>query len=97
MRENKFLQRIRVAYNFVRYGKGKCRIMTCEKCGSVFIRPISEQAEEGQLIDDKRQIDVYWSEVDQCMKCGAVCQEIQLWNFEGDAKKIDDGFVVKEK
>ena len=24
-----------------------------------------------------------------CGKCGAVCKEIQMWNFEGDVYKVD--------
>lgn len=97
MRESKLLQRISVAYNLIRYGSGKCRIMTCGKCGSICILPISEHPSEQKHIDEERHIDSVWSEVIQCMKCGAVCQEIQLWNFEGDVNKIDKGFVVKEK
>lgn len=97
MRENKLFQRISVAYNFVRYGKGKCRIMTCGKCGSALIVPISEHPGESSCINGDRHIDLIWGEVVQCMKCGAVCHEIQCWNFEGDPTKIDKGFVVKRR
>nr|DAT34700.1 MAG TPA: Neurokinin B [Caudoviricetes sp.] len=31
------------------------------------------------------------------MKCGAVCEETQLWNFEGEAKKINPNIKVVEK
>lgn len=31
------------------------------------------------------------------MKCGAVCEETQLWNFEGDAKKINPNIIVAKK
>lgn len=97
MRQNKLFQRMSVAYNLIRYGKGKCRIMTCGKCGSICILPISEHPGESSCINEDRHIDLIWGEVVQCMKCGAVCHEIQCWNFEGDPAKIDKGFVVKKK
>lgn len=96
MRASDLLQRIHVAYNFIRYGRGKCRIMTCGKCGSICIVPISEHPGESSYIDDEKHIDLVWGEVVQCMKCGAVCHEVQMWNFEGDPTKLDKGFVAKE-
>lgn len=97
MRTSKLIQRIIVSYNFIRYGKGNVRLMTCGKCGSVFIHPISESPQEGEIITDQRHIDRYWVEFNQCMKCGAVCEETQLWNFDGDAKKINPNIKVVEK
>ena len=97
MRKSNIFQRFHVAVNFLRYGKGNCRLMTCGKCGSVFIHPISEHPAEGQLINNEKHIDIFWSEVDQCCKCGAVCQEIQLWNFEGDVLKINKDFIIYNK
>lgn len=97
MRKNGLFQRISVAYNLIRYGRGKCRIMTCGKCGSICITPISERPGETSCIDEERHIDLSWGEVVQCMKCGAVCYEVQFWNFEGNPTKIDKGFTVKEK
>ena len=40
MRKNRLIERLAVAYKFVRFGRGMCRIMTCGQCGSVYIRPI---------------------------------------------------------
>lgn len=97
MRGNDILQRIHVAYNLVRYGRGKCRIMTCGKCKGICILPITEHPEESSLIDKEHRIDSIWSEAVQCIKCGAVCHEIQLWNFDGDITKINKGFTVKER
>lgn len=50
MRTSELMQRIIVSYNFIRYGKGNVRLMTCGKCGSVFIHPISESPQEGEII-----------------------------------------------
>lgn len=97
MRKNNLFQRIFVAYNFIRYGRGKCRIMTCGKCKSICIVPISEHPGETSYIDEDKQIDLVWGEIVQCMKCGAVCHEIQLWNFEGDPTKLSKEFIAKEK
>ena len=77
MRTSELIQRIKVSYNFIRYGKGNVRLMTCGKCGGVFIHPISESPQEGEIITDQRHIDRYWVEFHQCMKCGAVCEETQ--------------------
>lgn len=96
MRRNSLWDRIKVSYNLIRYGRGKIRVMTCEKCGSIYIQPISERPVEERYIKDSKHIDVVWSEFDQCMKCGAVCEEIQFWNFEGDPLKIDNNLIVKE-
>lgn len=96
MRASGFLQRISVAYNLVRYGRGKCRIMTCGKCKSICIVPITVHPEESSLIDEEKHIDLVWSEAVQCLKCGAVCHEIQCWNFDGDITKVNKGFIVKE-
>lgn len=97
MRANNLFQRISVAYNFIRYGRGKCRIMTCGKCGSICIVPISAHPGETDCIDEDKHIDLLWGEVVQCMKCGAVCHEIQCWNFEGDPTKLSKDFVAKRK
>lgn len=96
MRKNKLIQRILVAYRFIRYGNGKCRIMTCGKCGSILISPISVHPTESKCYDETRQIDLIWSDFNQCMKCGAVCQEIQLWNYEGDPTKIDKRVTARK-
>ena len=71
--------RLYAAYNLIRYGKGKIRCMTCGKCGSIIIKSISKKPAEIEWID----------ETHQCRKCGAVCKEIQMWNFEGDVYKVD--------
>lgn len=96
MRASDFLQRISVAYNLMRYGRGKCRIMTCGKCKSICIVPITVHPEESSLIDEEKHIDLVWSEAVQCLKCGAVCHEIQCWNFDGDITKVNKRFIVKE-
>ena len=85
MRDNKLFDRVKIAYRFIRYGKGCARIMECGKCGSVIIVPISEEP-----------LDQVWSEYVQCCKCGAVCKEIQLWNFAGDPLGIDKDLTVKK-
>lgn len=96
MRDNKLFDRIKIAYRFIRYGKGCTRIMKCGKCGSVIIVPISEKPLEDKLINDKMHVDQVWSEYVQCCKCGAVCKEIQLWNFAGDPLGIDKDLTVKK-
>lgn len=95
MRKDELLQRIGIAYRFIHYGIGKCRIMTCGKCGSPLRVPISDHPIRDSRIEEERHIDLIWSEVNQCMKCGAVCQELQLWNFEGDPTELNKGFVAK--
>lgn len=97
LRTSDFIQRLGIAYRFLRYGRGKCRIMACSNCGSVFIKPISEKPAEMSFSDQDRYIDLIWSEIDQCMNCGAVCQELQLWNYDGDPCKINkDITIIKE-
>lgn len=96
MRRSNLWDRIKISYNLIRYGRGNIRVMTCGKCGSIFIRPISEHPAEEEYIHGDKHIDSVWSEFNQCMKCGAICKEIQLWNFEGDPLKIDSTLVVKE-
>lgn len=90
MRENTILNRIKIALNFIIYGKGLVRIMTCGKCGKQTIVSITEKPFETQYIQDDKHIDMYWVDFNKCLKCGAVCKEIQMWNFEGDPTKIDD-------
>ena len=97
MRKNRLIERLAVAYKFVRFGRGMCRIMTCGQCGSVYIRPISEHPMESSHADGERRIDLIWSELSQCVKCGAACHEIQCWNFDGDPTKIDEGFVARQE
>lgn len=96
MRDNKLFDRMKIAYRFIRYGKGCSRIMVCEQCGSVIIVPISEEPLKYKLINDKTHVDQVWSEYVQCCKCGAVCKEIQLWNFAGDPLGIDKDLTVKK-
>lgn len=89
--------RVKIAYRFVRYGKGNVRIMTCGKCGNAIISPISEHPSESEYIREGKHIDLVWSEFSQCRNCGAVCQEIELWNFEGNPAKIDNSIMIKRK
>ena len=89
MRKNTLFQRMQVMFNFIVYGQGKVRIMTCDKCGSIVILPITKEPLHTSSITNEKHIDSIYSEFVECGKCGAVCQEIQLWNFEGDPKKID--------
>lgn len=97
MRTNDLKSRIRAAYNIVRYGRGHFRMMTCGKCGSIIIHRISENEVNTNFFKDGYQIDQVWSEFSQCQKCGAVCKEIQLWNFDGDPLKIDKEITVKRE
>lgn len=87
--------RIWAAYNLIRYGKGKLRCMTCGKCGSIVIQSISDTPVEGKIEDVGKRIDMAWVDMVRCSKCGAICEEIQLWNFEGDPKKVDASITVK--
>lgn len=63
--------------------------MTCGKCGSIIIKSISEKPAEIKWIDEIHQVDQMWIDLVKCRKCGAVCKEIQMWNFEGDVYKVD--------
>ena len=72
MRKNRLIERLAVAYKFVRFGRGMCRIMTCGQCGSVYIRPISEHPMESSHAGGERHIDLIWSELRQSVKCVAV-------------------------
>lgn len=94
MRNNRFFQRLSIAFNFVIYGKSRCRIMTCGKCGAQTIVKVSDAVSE-KYIDEGKQIDLLWSEFVQCEKCGAICQEVQMWNFSGDPYKIDSNINLK--
>lgn len=97
MRKNQLFKRIIVAYNFVRHGKGNVRIMTCQKCGSMLIKPISKTPNEGAYLKNGRHIDAWWAEFSQCQKCGAVCEEVQLWNFDGNPQKINPHVIIEQK
>lgn len=71
--------------------------MTCEKCGSILITPISDSPGECEIIDEERHIDKAWTEYIQCRKCGAVCKEVQFWNFDGDPLKIEKDLKIKKR
>ena len=96
MRKNTLWQRIKIACNFVIYGKGLVRIMTCGKCGKQTIVSITQKSFESTYIKGDKHIDLYWSDFNQCLKCGAVCKEVQMWNFEGKAEKIDNNITVED-
>lgn len=97
MRKNNWLKRLELAIKFVRYGSGKCRIMSCGKCGSIAIRSITKKPIETQCINDKRHIDMVFADFNECLHCGAVCYEVQQWNFEGDVEKIGTGVIASVK
>lgn len=88
MRTTTFFNKLRVAYWYVCYGE-KVRVMTCGRCGKTFIKSITEHPVETTVINDSCHIDLLWLDVCQCLNCGAVCQEIQAWNFEGEPTKIN--------
>lgn len=96
MRVNTLLQRIEIAFNFIIYGKGKARVMSCGKCNSIAIVPITKKPFESSYIENGKVIDVYWSEFNKCLKCGAVCKEVQMWNFAGDPAKLDDNITYEQ-
>lgn len=96
MRDNKLFDRAKIAYEFIRYGKGCSHTMIREQCGGAIIVPISEEPLKYKLINDKTHVDQVWSEYVQCCKYGAVCKEIQLWNFAGDPLGIDKNLTVKK-
>lgn len=97
MRTSNLIARMKIAYSFLRHGKGICRIMTCEKCGAISIIPISKKPGKTEIKDEQHQIDCAYTEIVQCLRCGAVCEEIQLWNFDGNPEKIDKGLKPKEE
>ena len=94
MRKNTVWQRLKVAYNLVVYGKGKVRLMTCGKCGGITIVPISLKPYESDYSEDGLHVDLVWIEFTRCLKCGAVCQEIQMWNFAGNPEKLNKNITV---
>lgn len=96
-RKNTLFQRIRAAATFVVCGRGKVRIMNCEKCGGMVILPITAAPNKSSYITDTKHIDATYSEFVQCARCGAVCEEIQLWNFSGDPKKINPDIRYKDE
>lgn len=67
--------------------KRNARIMVCGHCGSTFIVPISNSIEE-PYSDDKRKIDQYYAQYSLCKSCGAVCYEIQTWNYSGNIDEL---------
>lgn len=89
-------ERIKIAYNFIRYGRGKVRIMTCEKCGGMIIQSISDHPVTGQWINETRHVDQMWVDIYRCSLCGAVCQDIQLWNYKGDIQAVDPSIIKND-
>lgn len=90
-------ERIKIAYNFIRYGRGKVRMMTCEKCGGMIIQSISDHPVTGQWITNTRHVDQMWVDIYRCSLCGAVCQDIQLWNYAGNVHGVDPSVVQRDK
>lgn len=84
MRENKLLQRIKIAVRFILYGKSGVRIMTCGNCGSINILPVENTAIDEEIEPDLAEAYVKrkWREVNVCQKCGAVVVERQYWMWQ---------------
>lgn len=96
MRNNSFFTRLKAAIRFLLHSKN-CRIMTCGQCGETSIVSITKEPISTAHNEDNLQIDLYWSEFVMCSKCGAACQEIQMWNFDGNVRKISKTVkLVKE-
>lgn len=96
MRINTLLKRIQIAFNFVVYGHGKARVMSCGKCDSISITPITKEPFKSTYMENGKVIDCYWSEFTKCLKCGAVCKEVQMWNFAGEPEKLSDNITYEE-
>ena len=87
MRKNNFLTKLKIASRYLLDRKHSSLVMTCENCGSALIRPISKGTAK-PWIDNAIHADMTWTQFVQCEKCGAVCREVQLWNYAGDYTKL---------
>lgn len=81
MRGNSFIKRLRPAINFIIHGAGGVRIMTCEKCGSINILPVTGTSDYAEIIPDLKEQNVrrIWRETNICKHCGAYVMELQYW------------------
>lgn len=72
-RKRGFKVRLKVAWNIVIGKLGKpMQIMVCEYCGSEKIKALGEW-------EDKKENVIQWGSLCKCQKCGAVCNEKQMW------------------
>lgn len=87
MRKNNFLTKLKIASRYLLDSKHSSMVMTCENCGGALIIPISKGTAK-PWIDNVIHADMTWTQFVQCEKCGAVCREVQLWNYAGDYTKL---------
>lgn len=97
MRSSTLWDRLKTACQFVIYGRSNTQFMNCGKCGRISISSVSAKPLVTNHITEDKHIDLYWAQFVQCRHCGAVCEEIQLWNYAGDVGKIEDNVTVGER
>lgn len=97
MRSSTLWNRLKTACQFVIYGKSNAQLMTCGKCNRICITTISSKPLVSDHITESKHIDLYWAQFVQCRHCGAVCEEVQLWNYAGDVLQIDDNITVGKR
>ena len=77
---SKFIEKMKLAMYILVHGTNShMRVMTCAKCGCVNIQEIPGSTLEGTSKD--MDIDYYFEQHDKCLKCGAECREVQIWNY----------------
>lgn len=81
MRENKLWLRIKIAAKFILFGYAGVRIMTCARCGSMNILPVTDSAVNEDIVSElkKENVQCIWREIDICQNCGATVIERQYW------------------
>jgi ribosomal protein S27AE len=94
MRNNfNFLKRFKKGILFI-VKKQNARIMTCGKCGSTNIIPISNSINK-PFNNNNIKADSMYVQFSICKKCGAVCKEFQLWNYSGNIRELDSTVNIK--
>lgn len=86
MRLKGFVKIAKVCIHFLFFEKN-ARIMTCGNCDSADIVPISNSI-EWSYHEKERTIDSGYGQYSICRKCGAVCYEMQAWNFNGNVHEL---------
>lgn len=75
-REIDFLTRLKISWNYLRGNFGSdMRVLSCGYCGGVSMKQIIEP--DIAETPDKHQYLCVW----KCRKCGAVCNEGQVWKL----------------
>jgi hypothetical protein len=94
MRENNFSRRLKAGMSLI-FKKKNAMIMVCEQCGGTNIVPISNALQIPFTVKDVKS-DIAYLQFSKCSKCGAVCKELQLWNFGGKAEELEPKIKVME-